>query len=157
MTRIPASRPAFSRRIGRPTRPEEVDRIVPALTRWYLEYLAGHRTLDQLGDLVTPAVAARLRQRLGDPRGGPAVPDPGIAATAVLRWTTRWTSATRCEATVLVDRDGRTTALAITLQRHPDRWRVTDLASPEDGVPALRATPVPDRPGRAGDHDDGMP
>lgn len=147
MTRSPRSRPTAARRITRPTDPAEAERLVPALARWYLEYLAGHRGLEQLGDLVTPAVAARLRHRRGDARGSPTVPDPAVAATTVVRSTLRWPSDTRCEATVLVLRDGRTTAVAITLQRHPDRWRVTELASPEDGVPALRATPVPTRSG----------
>lgn len=132
------------RRIGRPTTPDEADRLVPALVRWYLEYLAGRRTIEQIAPLLTPAVEARLRARR-TPRPGTtrATPDPSIAATEVTRTSLRWTSPTRCEATTLVTRDGRTTALAITLQRLPDRWRVTDLASPEDGVPALHATPVP--------------
>lgn len=147
MTRSPTPRPRGARRIGRPTHRDEAERIVPALARWYLEFLAGHRTLDQLGDLITPAVADRLRRRQLDTRGQPVVPDPGVAATTIVRAALRWTSDTRCEATVLVLRDGRTTALAITLQRHPDRWRVTELASPEDGMPALRATPVPSHPG----------
>lgn len=146
MTRSPTPRPYAGRRIGRPTQRDEAERLVPALARWYLEFLAGHRTLEQLGDLITPAVSARLRRRQLDARGEPVIPDPRVAATTVVRAELRWTSDTRCEATVLVVRDGRTTALAITLQRHPDRWRVTELASPEDGVPALRATPVPSHP-----------
>lgn len=117
---------------------------MPALARWYLEYLAGHRTLDQVGGLITPAVAERMRRRRQVPTARDRrTPDPAIAATVVTGTALRWVSDTRCEAVVLVTREGRTTAIAMTLQRHPDRWRVTDLASPEDGVPALRATPVP--------------
>lgn len=144
MTSTRAFTSSPERRIGRPTRPEEAEIIVPALARWYLEYLAGHRTLEQVAGLVTPAVAARLeRRRLAARSPRQRTPDPGIAAAVVRRVALRWMSSTRCEALVLVARDGRTTALAITLQRHPERWRVTELASPEDGVPALRATPVP--------------
>lgn len=133
------------RRIARPTRPAEAARIVPALARWYLEYLAGHRTLDQVGALLTPAVADRLRRRrLTAGHRDRRTPDPTIAATAVSGTALRWVSETRCEAVVLVTRDGRTTAIAMTLQRHPDRWRVTELASPERRHAVLRATPVPE-------------
>lgn len=133
-----------ARRISRPTSPEEAERLVPALARWYLEYLAGQRTVDQIAPLLTPAVEARLRaRRITQRTRTGTTPDPSIAATAVIRTSLKWTSPTRCEATALVQRGGRTTALAITLQRLPHRWRVTELASPEDGVTALHAAPVP--------------
>jgi hypothetical protein len=132
------------RRVSRPTDPTEAERLVPALARWYLEFLAGLRPLSQVEELVTPAVAVRLgHRRQARCRAEGGTPDPTLAAATIGRVTLRWTSATRCEALVLVTHGERTTALTITLQRHPRRWRVVELASPEDGVPALRATPVP--------------
>jgi len=144
MTTVNRTTNVARRRITRPTCAEDADRLVPALARWYLEYLAGQRPLTQVDGLLTPAVSERLRARrvaLCAARGG--IPDPTVAGAHVVSTQLRWTSGSRCEALALVQRGRRTTALAITLQRLPDRWRVTDLAGPEDGVPALHATPVP--------------
>lgn len=138
MTRT-APAPTHTRRIHRVTDPADAERLVGALARWYLEFLAGRRPLDQIEPLLSPAVATRIaaRRRAVRELDGtrPAAPGPAVVRSLHLQWTTDVT----CEATVLVTRGARTTALAVTLQRRDTSWRVVELSSPEDGVEALRA------------------
>lgn len=115
--------------------------LVAALGRWYWEVLDGRRDPRQLRRLLTPAcerrvlsaAARRHRERLA----GPDVPG-GVVRVA--RATARWVGST-CEGVAVVDRGGRTTAVAVTLQRHRGRLRVTDLARPEGSMPPLRPPP----------------
>lgn len=128
-----------SRPVQRRTDPADADRLLAALARWYLEFLAGRRPADQISGLLSPAVVARIESRRRAVRtvdgSRPAAPGPAVVRSL----KTQWTSDHTCEATVLVERDGRTTALAVTLQRRETSWRVVELSSPEDGVEALRA------------------
>lgn len=131
--------PTSPGRIHRPTDPGDAERLLGALARWYLEFLAGRRPVSQLASLLSPAVVARIDARRRAVRGldgtRPAAPGPAVVRSLRLQWTTDVT----CEATVLVSRGARTTALAVTLQRLETGWRVVELSSPEDGVDALRA------------------
>lgn len=131
------------RPVHRVTDPADAERLLGALARWYLEFLAGRRPADQIAGLLSPAVVARIESRRRAVRGvdgsRPAAPGPAVVRSLQLQWTNDRT----CEAVVLVERDARTTALAVTLQRRETSWRVVELSSPEDGVEALRcATPT---------------
>jgi hypothetical protein len=54
-----------------------------------------------------------------------------------------------CEASVLVEHGGRTTALAIRLERHRGRWRAVELTAPEAGLSGLTTASLgPDTPVR---------
>jgi hypothetical protein len=112
-------------------------RLAGLLTRTWLEIRAGRRPLAQLAPLVTPAVrrrlAADLRRRRARATSGPPRVRRVVAATP---------AAGVCEAVVLVEHDGRTTAVAVRLERRRGRWRAVDLTAPEDGLPALQAPPV---------------
>ena len=127
-----------TRRIQRATDPADAERLIGALARWYLEFLAGRRPADQIAGLLSPAVLRRIevrRRAVRDIDGTrPTAPGPAVVRSLRLQWTSERT----CEATVLVSRAGRTTALAVTLQRRETSWRVIELSSPEDGVQALR-------------------
>lgn len=127
------------RRVRRPTDPADAERLLGALARWYLEFLAGRRPADQIAGLLSPAVLQRIESRRRAVRevdgSRPAAPGPALVRSIQLQWV----STSTCEATVLVSRGARTTALAVTLQRRETSWRVVELSSPEDGVEALRA------------------
>jgi hypothetical protein len=49
------------------------------------------------------------------------------------------------EATVLVERGGRTTAVAVRLERHHGCWRATELTAPESGYAPLPTRSSPRR------------
>ena len=132
-------RTTTSRPVHRPTDPADAERLLAALARWYLEFLAGRRPAGQIAGLLSPAVEARIEGRRRAVRAvdgsRPAAPGPAVVRSI----RTQWAGDRTCEATVLVERDGRTTALSVTLQRRETSWRVVELSSPEDGVEALRA------------------
>lgn len=135
------------RRISRVPDRADAQRLVTALARWYVEFLAGRRPLAQVDQLCTPAVirrmlAARDRHRQMQRRRGAAteLPDVEVRHTAL-----QWSTEAVCESVALVRRGPRTTALAIVVERGDAGWRVVELSSPEDGVAALR--PPRPRPG----------
>lgn len=129
----PSRRPA-----GRsdPSRPE-LERLLAVVARATLEVLAGRRPLRQLLGLLSPALYDRLLARL--PRTGVRPRAP--TAAVVRRVLTTWPTPGTCEATVLIDRGGRTTALAVRAERYRRRWRIVEIAAPEDGLDPLRTPP----------------
>lgn len=126
------------RRVRRATDPADAERLVGALARWYLEFLAGRRPVAQVAGLLSPAVVDRIQRRRHTVRelDGSRPPAPGFAVVRSIQL--HWTNERTCEATALVIRGARTTALAMTLHRRETSWRVVELSSPEDGVEALR-------------------
>lgn len=114
-----------------------VERLVGLVARAALEVIAGRRPLRQLLRLVSPAVYDRLRAQLPAPRDR----RPAPSATAVRRVLACWPCPDACEATVLVDRDGRTTALAVRAERHRGAWRIVEVTAPEAGLPPVRTRP----------------
>lgn len=116
----------------------DVERLLAAVARTTVEILAGRRPLRQLLQLVSPAVYDRLRAQLSRRRQERG----GAAATVVRRVLTTWPTPTSCEATVLIDRGGRTTALALRVERYRGAWRIVEIAAPEAG---LQPVPTPPR------------
>jgi hypothetical protein len=139
VTTVP-SRPAIGLTqplTARPPGPDPV-RLAALLARTWLEVRAGQRPLAQLRPLVAPAVHHRLAAQLS-PRiaGAPGPP------ARIRKVVARWPSERACEATVLVEQAGRTTALAIRLEPHRGTWRAVELSAPEAGLPALSTASLP--------------
>lgn len=139
-TRPPASRPASSRpprgtrRGDTPApRPEGLAALVVGI---WLEVRAGLRPLRQLEPLVTPVVHRRLAQQM------PGVRDLAPPAR-VSRVRACSPSGGVCEAAVTVTANGRTTAVAVRLERHLGRWRAVELTAPEAGLAALTSGGLP--------------
>lgn len=131
MTHDPMSPPAHhaSPPTGRGPSPE---RLAAILARTWIEVRTGRRPITQLLPLVTPAVRRRLVAQLPPPS------DRRTAAGArVHRVVASYPSPHVCEATVLVERRARVTALAIRLERRRDVWRVVELTAPESGLAPL--------------------
>lgn len=117
------------------------ERLAAALGRWYVDAQAGRVEVRQLRRLLTPTaehrvMAAVLRARARHRRG---VRRPGTRL-GVRRVVVR-PRVGHYEALALVDDGFRTVPVAAVL--HPTRrgWRVSELARPDDGLPAL-VTPV---------------
>lgn len=127
------------RRPHGPTRPLDLRpggpdpaRLASLLVRVWLEVRAGRRPLAQLAPLVAPAARRRLAAQL---RGPTAAAVPAAARVRTVRTYAPGPDAH--EACVLVDQGGRTTAVAVRLERHRGAWRAVELTAPEAGLPAL--------------------
>lgn len=117
---------------GRPPGPDPV-RLAGLLARSWLEVRAGHRSLDQLAPLVSPAARRRLASQLSDrPVTPPVGPPPRVH-----RLVGSTPSDGVREVTVLIDHGGRTTAIAVRMERHRGAWRAVELTAPEAGLPPL--------------------
>ena len=117
---------------GRPPGPDPV-RLAGLLARAWLEVRTGHRPLSQLAPLVSPAARRRLAAQLSDrPATRHIGPPPRV------RRLIAFTPAPGVrEVTVLIDHAGRTTAIAVRMERHRGAWRAVELTAPEAGLPAL--------------------
>jgi hypothetical protein len=139
VTRPPRRPPAGTTRpVTRRTALPDPGRLASLLVRTWLEVRAGRRPLDQLAPLVTPAVLRRLAPQLTVGAGdAPSVHVRTVRVDAP-------TPSAR-EASVMVrDATGRTTAVAVRLERTLGRWRVTELMAPEAGLPPLTTASFPD-------------
>lgn len=144
------TRPADDRPPGRPpaarVRPSELpqrqqraaaERLAAFLGRWYVDAQAGRVEVRQLRRLLTPTaeqrvlasvLRARARHRLGARRPGTVL---------AVRRVVVATCGDRFEVLALVDDGVRTVPVVAVL--HPTRrgWLVSELARPDDGLPAL--------------------
>ncbi|MTV26015.1 hypothetical protein FTX61_11430 [Nitriliruptoraceae bacterium ZYF776] len=125
----PAGRGAARRRDPRRSTPEDLARL---LVRAAAEVTAGRRPLRQLEPLLAPGLTRRLGAELRRGRHRDA-PTPRVRRVLVAPPT----PSGAVEATVLVEREGRTTAVAVRLERHRGAWRATELTSPEAGYAPL--------------------
>lgn len=132
--KLPSSPATGTRRPlgGRPPGPDPV-RLAGLLARAWLEVRAGHRSLDQLAPLVSPAARRRLASQLAErPARPPIGPPPRVR---------RLVGSAPCdgvrEVTVLIEHGGRTTAIAVRMERHRGAWRAVELTAPEAGLPPL--------------------
>lgn len=122
---------------GRPPGPDP-RRLAALLARTWLEVREGRRPLAQLAPVLAPSLQRRLEHQLTVRPQAPSHP------TRVRRVAAFWPTPAACEAAVVVDRGGRTTAVAVRLERHLGAWRVVELTAPEDGLPALVTASLPD-------------
>jgi hypothetical protein len=121
--------PTAHRRPGSPPDPAS---LVFLLVRLTAEVAAGRRPVAQLEPLLAPTLLRRLAAQL---RPGIARPDGTPRIRRVLVAPPSPPGAV--EATVLLEADGRVTALAVRLERHRGLWRATELTAPESGYRAL--------------------
>ena len=143
------ARPTDDRPPGRPTarvRPSQLsrrqqraaaERLAGFLGRWYLDAQGGRVEVRQLRRLLTPTaeqrvlasvLRARARHRHGARRPGTVLTVRRVVVAAC---------GDRFEALALVDDGVRTVPVVAVL--HPTRrgWLVSELARPDDGLPAL--------------------
>lgn len=116
------------------------ERLAAALGRWYLDAQAGRVGVRQLRPLLTPTaehrvvasvLRARARQRMGAARP---------RTTLEVRRVVVREASDHYEALALIDDGVRTVAVTAVLHATEAGWRISDLARPDDGIPAL---PVP--------------
>jgi hypothetical protein len=107
-------------------------RLAGLLVRFAAEVAAGRRPLRQLEPLLAPALVRRLAAGL---RPGLPRPQEELHVRRVVAGTP--TPSGAVEATVLVERAGRVTAVAVRLERHLGAWRATELTAPEAGYAPL--------------------
>jgi hypothetical protein len=122
---------------GRPPGPDP-RRLAGILARTWFEVRERRRPLAQLAPVLAPSLQRRLEHQLAHD------PSPPMHPTRVRRVTASWPSPEACEAAVVIERDGRTTALAVRLERHLGAWRVVELTAPEDGLPPLATASLPE-------------
>ena len=138
----PSGPPAGPRR--RPTqlspRQQHVaaERLAAFLGRWYVDAQAGRVEVRRLRRLLTPTAEQRvlasvLRARARRRRGAWS---PGTLLQVRRVVVSR--RGTRFEALALVDDGVRTVAVVAVLHPTARGWLVSELARPDDGLPALR-------------------
>ncbi len=108
------------------------DRLARLLTQVWFEVRSGRRPFAQLAPLVAPALRRRLLAQL--PRGPWTRPPP---VARIHRVISASPSTLAHEASVLVEQDGRITAVAVRLERHHGAWRAVELTAPEAGLTPL--------------------
>jgi hypothetical protein len=135
--RPPAGPSASIRPPRGPIRGPDPARLAGVLVRCWLEARAGRRPLTQLRPHVSSAVFRRLATRL-PPVGAPA--ELATVRSVHLRAPARDAR----EGCVTVRHpSGRTTAVAVRLERHRGRWRAVELMDPESGLPPLATSSLP--------------
>lgn len=136
------SRAAPTGRAGQRPRPQRPDpaRLAALLVRLTGEVAAGRRPLRQLEPLLAPTLARRLAAGLR-----PGIARPQREPVVVRTLAGDPTPSGAVEATVLVERDGRVTAVAVRLERHHGAWRATELTAPEAGYAPLPTRSSPHR------------
>lgn len=117
---------------GRPPGPDPV-RLAGLLARAWLEVRAGHRPLSQLTPLISPAARRRLQSQVAEAPAARHIGPP----PRVRRLIDFTPAADVREVTVLLDHAGRTTAIAVRMERHRGAWRAVELTAPEAGLPPL--------------------
>lgn len=133
----PLHAPASPRDLPPEGRLAAAERLAAAVGRWYLDAQAGRVEVRQLRALLTPTAEHRVRAsvlramaryRLGAERPGTLL--------EVRRVVVR-EAGDHYEALALVSDQVRTVAVAAVLHPTRDGWMISDLARPDDGVPAL--------------------
>lgn len=123
------------------------ERLASALGRWYVDAQAGRVEVRQLRRLLTPkaeqrvlasVLRARARHRLGVRRPGTRLAVRRVVVSP---------RSDHYEALALVDDGTRTVPVVAVLHATRSGWRVSELARPDDGLPALPTPVVRERPG----------
>lgn len=120
-----------------PHRLAAAERLAAAVGRWYLDAQAGRVEVRQLRCLLTPTaehrvragvLRARARHRMGAARPGTLLDVRRVVVRE---------AGDHYEALALIDDGTRTLAVAAVLHPTTTGWMISDLARPDDGVPAL--------------------
>lgn len=139
MSRAPAptSRQTAATTPRKATAPDP-ERLARLLVRVWLEVRHGRRPFAQLSPLVAPALRRRLLTQL--PRRPILDGAPCIRVVRVIGCRPQ---PDVYEAAVLVERDSRTTAVAVRLEQHYGAWRAVELTAPEEGLRPLTTASLP--------------
>jgi hypothetical protein len=124
-------------RTPRPTSAPDPERFARLLTQVWFEVRTGRRAFAQLAPLLAPALRRRLLSQL--PRGPRARRHP--PAAQIRRVVVTSPSDEAYEMCVLIEHDGRVTAVALRLERHHGAWRAVELTAPEAGLAPLATSP----------------
>lgn len=122
--------PPSGRRIDKP----DPARLAELVVATWLEVRARRRPLSQIRPLLAPALYRQLCRQL-EPFG----PEPAPAAQIRSVFTCSPSTST-LEASVLVGRAGRVTAIAVRIERYRGIWRVVEMTAPEAGLRPLGTT-----------------
>ena len=130
----PASRPLA---LAPGPRLAAAERLTAAVGRWYLDAQAGRVEVRQLRPLLTPTAEQRVRAAVLRTRARHrmGVDRPGTLLD-VRRVVVR-EAGDHYEALALVDDGVRTVAVTAVLHPTESGWMISDLARPDDGLPAL--------------------
>jgi hypothetical protein len=124
-----------------PSRPPAAT-LAALLVRLSVEVAAGRRPLRQLEGVLAPSLVRRLAAGLRP--GGSRPQEVPVVRRVVVGDPT---PSGAVEATVLLEREGRVTAVAVRLERHLGAWRATEMTAPEAGYDPLptRSSPRTER------------
>lgn len=139
----PARPPARPRRGSRPAllpahrQHQQAERLAAFLGRWYVDAQAGRVEVRRLRRLLTPTAEQRvmasvLRARARHRRG-----DWCPSTLLRVRRVVVMARGTHYEALALVDDGVRTVPVVAVLHATRRGWVVSELARPDDGLPAL--------------------
>lgn len=118
---------------ARPPSAPDPERLARLLVRVWFEVQAGRRPFQQLAPLVAPALRRRLLSQLPRRRHE----RPPLSAATVRRVVVTCPRDEAYELCVLVERQGRVTAVALRLERRHGVWRAVDMTAPESGLQPL--------------------
>lgn len=122
--------PAGRSRGATPPRGPDPARLAAVVALAWLEVVSGQRSRRQLDPVLSPALRRRLAGQVTD----------GVHRDGAVRLRRVVSCEPRSgavEAAVLIEHDGRTSALAVRLERHLGAWRVVELSAPETGLRPL--------------------
>lgn len=117
----------------RPPSAPDPERLARLLVRVWFEVQAGRRPFKQLAPLVAPALHRRLSSQLPRRRHD----RPPMSAATIRRVVVTCPREDAYELCVLVEREGRVTAVALRLERRHGAWRAVDMTAPESGLQPL--------------------
>lgn len=121
---------------------EDLDQLAARMALVFLEVEVGRRPLPQLREILSPALYRRVGRACQGRTRNPATSNR-LTVDAVRSVFSHRLSGDAFEASVIIDRGHRVTALALRLERHQGRWRVVELTAPEDGDRPRRTASLP--------------
>lgn len=118
----------------------DLDDLVRGIVQCWLEVEARRRPLTQLAPLMSPILRTTVARRLAAGRRSGRPGSAGRIRSTIVQHR----GVDHVEAAVTIERDGRVTAVAVTLGRYRGQWRLVELAAPESVDDRPRADGPPD-------------
>lgn len=117
----------------RPPSAPDPERLARLLVRVWFEVQAGRRPFHQLAPLMAPALRRRLLSQLPKRHHQRS----SMSSATIRRVVVTCPRDDAYELCVLVEREGRVTAVALRLERRHGVWRAVDMTAPESGLHPL--------------------
>ncbi len=117
------------------------EHLAVLLVRAWEEVRSGRRPFGQIAPLLSPVMRRRFGADLATARRGPEAPP-----LRVRRAVTCAPVDGVCEVSIVIERDGRVTAVAVRLERHRGGWRVVEFTAPESGIAPLHTASLAAEP-----------